>query len=466
MGDVADRLSDADALIWRIEGDPVLRSPILVIGLLDREPSWPRVLASLRRTVEAIPRLHQRVVSGPLGARPRWVDDDAFSLEHHVRRVRAATADGVRAVLDVAEPDVMTAFDPARPPWQLTIVDGLEGGAAAFVLRFHHTITDGVGGIGLAERLFDSTRRTGPRGVSDVSGNGQRAPRPDPDDVDWPDAGPRARRPGAAGAVALVRAGLDPVGVVLGGVRTARSVARLLAPARAPLSPILHGRGLDRRLHVLDVPLSGLQRSAREAGGTVNDVLLAAIGGGLREYHEACGVSVDALRITMPINLRKESDPPGGNHFTPARFVLPIDDPDPRHRIEVAGAIVRAVRAEPAIRLTPVLAWALGLLPAPLVQRAFAGMLRSMDVDAVDVPGLDAPAFLAGSRLERLWAFAPPTGAAMSITLVSHLQSACIGIAADLAAVEDPDLLATCLAHGFDHVLALAAEDLLSGVPA
>jgi WS/DGAT/MGAT family acyltransferase len=459
MGAVANRLSDADALIWRIEGDPVLRSPILVIGLLDREPPWPRVLASLRRTVVAIPRLHQRVVSGPLGARPCWVDDDAFSLEHHVRRVRAATADGVRAVLDVAEPDVMTAFDPARPPWQLTIVDGLEGGAAAFVLRFHHTITDGVGGIGLTEHLFDSTRRPGPG----IAPDGQHAPQPESAGREGSEP-----RPGAAGAIALglVRAGLDPVGAVLGGVRTARSVARMLAPARAPLSPLMHGRGLDRRLHVLDMPLAGLQRAARQTGGTVNDVLLAAIGGGLREYHEACGTAVDALRITMPISIRKEGDAPGGNHFTPARFVLPVDDPDPRHRIELAGAIVRAVRAEPAVRLTPVLARALGLLPAPLVQRAFAGMLRSMDVDAVDVPGLQSPAFLAGSRVERLWAFAPPTGAAMSITLVSHLQSACIGIAADTAAVADPELLATCLEHGFDQVLALADEGLVSGIPA
>jgi hypothetical protein len=198
----------------------------------------------------------------------------------------------------------------------------------------------------------------------------------------------------------------------------------------------------------------------------VNDVLLAAIAGGLRDYHEACGAPVDALRVTMPISIRKPGDPAGGNRFTPSRFILPVNDPDPRHRIELAGSIVRAVRSEPAIGLTPMLAWALGLLPAPLVQRAFAGMLRSMDVDAVDVPGLAAPAYLAGSRVERLWAFAPPTGAAMSVTLMSHLQSACVGIAADMAAVADPELLATCLEHGFDEVLALAGDSVLSGVPA
>lgn len=453
MGEFSDRLSDADALIWRIEGDPVLRSPILVVGLLDREPSWSRVQTSLRRAVDAIPRLRQRLVPGPLGTRPRWVGDSAFSLDHHVRRVRAATADGVRAALDVAEPDVMTAFDPARPLWQLTLVDGLEGGGAAFLLRFHHTITDGVGGMALAERLFDPTRRPGAAREPEPP----RAPAPATEGI-----GTRA----TAVAFGMARAGLDPVGTLRTGARTARSVAKMLAPARAPLSPILLGRGLDRRLHVLDVPLIGLQHAARTAGGTVNDVLLAAIGGGLREYHEACGAPIDAIRVTMPINLRKEGDAPGGNHFTPARFVLPIDDPDPAHRVELAGAIVRSWRTEPAIGLTPALAWALDLLPAPLVQRAFAGMLRSIDVDAVDVPGLQKPAYLAGARVERLWAFAPPTGAAMSITLVSHLQSACIGIASDLAAVQDPKLLATCIEHGFDQVLALAHEGYLSGAPA
>jgi hypothetical protein len=249
-------------------------------------------------------------------------------------------------------------------------------------------------------------------------------------------------------------------------VHTARSIAKMLAPAREPLSPILLGRGLDRRLHVIDVPLNGLRHAAKASGGSVNDALLAAVAGGIREYHDACGSKLDAMRVTMPISIRHEGDDPGGNRFTPARFVLPIDDPDPAHRIELAGAIARGWRHEPAVGLTPALAWFLGLLPAPVVQRAFAGMLRSMDVDVVDVPGLREPAYLAGAQVERLWAFAPPTGAAMSITLVSHLQSACVGIASDLAAVQDAELLARCIEHGLDEVLALAGEGYVSGVPA
>jgi hypothetical protein len=246
----------------------------------------------------------------------------------------------------------------------------------------------------------------------------------------------------------------------------ARSIARFLAPASEPLSPILLGRGLDRRLHVVEVPFDGLRDAAGAAGGTVNDVFLAAVGGALRSYHDALGVNVDALRVTMPISLRRAGDPPGGNRFTPARFVLPIDDPDPVRRAELAGAIVRSWRHEPAIGLTSTLAWALDRLPAPLVQRAFAGMLRAIDVDAVDMPGLREPAFLAGSRVERLWAFAPPTGAALSITLVSHADTACIGIAADRTAVSDPELLTTCVEQAFDEVLALAGRGRAVGVSA
>jgi hypothetical protein len=211
------------------------------------------------------------------------------------------------------------------------------------------------------------------------------------------------------------------------------------------MSPLLVGRSLDRELLVTDVPLASLERGAAAVGGTVNDVFLAVVGGALRRYHEALGATVEAVRVTMPISLRAPDDPPGGNHFAPARFVLPIDDPDPRERARLAGAIVRRWRSEPSLGITDVLAGVLNRLPRSTVARIFGGLLRSIDVDAVDVPGIRHRAYLAGARVERLWAFAPPTGAALSITLVSHGDRACIGVNCDQAAVARPDLLARCL---------------------
>ena len=81
--------------------------------------------------------------------------------------------------------------------------------------------------------------------------------------------------------------------------------------------------------------------------------------------------------------------------------------------------------------------------------------LEGQFVDVTNVPGLDRAAFVGGARIGRLWAFAPPAGAALSVTLVSHERTCCLGLACDQRAVADPELLATCLDEGLDEVLHL-----------
>ena len=448
------RLSASDSLMWRIESDPVLRSPILVVGLLDRSPPPDRLEAAVERAATALPRLRQRIVPPPLGVgRPRWEDAGEPSLAHHVRRVRAP-GDDLDSVLEVAQPDAVAAFDPARPPWTLTIVDGLAGGRAAFVLRFHHTITDGVGGIEIAHHLFDGSRN--PRGAATAPGT----------PANGSTAGDPPLQPEVGGAARLVRAAVDaarrPGDILATPVRIGRSAARLVSPSGGG-SPELAGRSLDRWLAATERPLERVRAAARATGGTVNDVLLAAVAGALSSYHRQQGRPVPAVRVTMPISIRRPHDPVGGNRFVPARFTLPIDDPDPRARVQIAGAIVRGWRAEPALGATDLIAASLNLLPRPLVTRLFRDMLRSIDVDVVDVPGLDRPAYLGGARLDRLWAFAPPTGAALSIALVSHGATACVGLACDRLAVTDPELMAACLDRGLDELIALGRPRSTAG---
>jgi WS/DGAT/MGAT family acyltransferase len=438
------KLSPADSLLWRIEEDPVLRSPILVVGLLDRSPTIDGVADMVEHAAELLPRLRQRIVPPPWGVgRARWRDVDEASLAHHVRRVRAPGGD-IDAALAVAEPDAAASFDPARPPWTLTVVDGLDDGRAAVVLRFHHALTDGVGGVALADHLFDRARHP-----TRVMASDHAPPLP------TPTIAPRAI---ADGALGIARQGIAtvirPLSTLTAGVRLGRSAARLLAPA-PPGSPELTGRSLDRWLGVSERPLPTVRRAADAAGGTVNDVLLAAVAGALATYHRQQGNPVPAARVTMPVNIRRADDPAGGNRFAPVRFTLPIDDPDPRARVRIAGAIARAWRSEPAVGATDVLAAGLNLLPAPVVSRLFASMLRSVDVDVANVPGLDRPAFVGGARIERLWAFAPPAGAALSVTLVSHHGTCCIGLACDRRAVTDPERLHECLEAALTEVVSL-----------
>jgi hypothetical protein len=228
-----------------------------------------------------------------------------------------------------------------------------------------------------------------------------------------------------------------------------------LAPVPEPLSPLLLGRSLDRHLDAIELPIAALREAAKLSGGTINDVFLAGLGGGFHDFHARLGHETPALRVTMPISLRSEGDPPGGNRFTPARFVLPIDDPDPVARARIARAIARRWRSEPAVGLTDVLA--VDLLPASVATPLLGSMLKNVDIDAVDGPGLRRPAFVGGACIERMWAFAPPTGAAVSVTLLSHLDTACISVLSDVAAVPDPGLLLTCLESAFDEIVSLGS---------
>lgn len=49
----------------------------------------------------------------------------------------------------------MQDFDRARALWEATFIDGLENDGAALICKFHHALTDGVGGVQIAMHLFD-----------------------------------------------------------------------------------------------------------------------------------------------------------------------------------------------------------------------------------------------------------------------------------------------------------------------
>ena len=452
-----DRLGPTDSVLWEIERDPVLRSPILVVALLDGVPDTARLTAAFERAVTSIPRLHQRVVPTPLRGGLRWEQDPSFSLDHHLRRVRAPHPADLRAVLDLARPILSGDFDRQRALWEAHVVDGLGDGRSALVLKIHHAATDGVGGVALAGSLFD----TDPDGTH-ISGD---------DFAPLPESRLRRLLDEASGIGALTgtiasstaQAIRQPVEFAREAVRTAGSVADLLRPIRRPLSSVMVGRSLTRHLDVIDVPMADLARAAHRAGGTLNDAYLAAIAHGLARYHELHGRPVPALRVTMPINFRHEGDPPGGNRFAPVRFEIPLGIDDASDRIRALGAIAHRWRDDPAIGFTEAIAAGIRLLPPAVAATALGSMFKAVDVDAVNVPGVPMPMWLAGAGIERLYAFAPPTGAALSVTLLSHLDTACIGIQTDGAAVTDPAMMTACLREGLDEVLAVGAPHPTSG---
>src|SRR5262249_19642865 len=134
----------------------------------DHSPDWDALVERVERGSRLIPRLRQRVVTPLLRAGPPyWSADPHFDLSYHLRRVRAPEPANFGCVLEIARNAAMAGFDRARPLWEYTVVDGLEGGRAAFVIKVHHSMTDGVGGMKLLMMLFDLEREPAPPGPCD-----------------------------------------------------------------------------------------------------------------------------------------------------------------------------------------------------------------------------------------------------------------------------------------------------------
>src|SRR5579859_6625366 len=151
----AAEMSAFEAVMWRAEVDPRLRSTTTSVLMLDRAPDWERLLAGHRWVVSAVPRFRQRVVVPSFSVgNPTWVEDPDFHLDYHLRRGSLPEPGSERQLYDLAQNLAITPFDKARSPWEATLVEGLEGGRAAYILKLHHATSDGLGIIQLLARVL------------------------------------------------------------------------------------------------------------------------------------------------------------------------------------------------------------------------------------------------------------------------------------------------------------------------
>ena len=459
-----DRMSDSDALMWTIEKDPLLRSTITAVMVLDRAPDPEHFRLLLDRGTRLVPRMRQRVRSNPLSiAPPRWEVDPNFDLDYHLRTVRAGGNRDLRAVLALAEPMAMAGFDRARPLWETLVVEDLANGGAAVIMKIHHAITDGVGAVQIAMVMFELERSASMGDLPetptvDVMSQARRFM----DAFDHErrrNLGIAKRLPGAAvGAVTGVAS--DPVGSVRRFGETAASIGRLAAPANVPLSPVLTGRSLSVHFDTAVVPLAEAKAAARTAGGKLNDAFMAATAAGLRRYHAAVGQPVEQLRVSMPINLRAAGDGEAtGNNFAPARFAIPVDIEDPVRAMATMRDLVAEQRAEPALAVVEPLARVLNRLPTSVTTGLFGAMLKGVDLVVSNVPGAPIPIYTAGAEIEAMFALGPLAGAAINVTLLSYRDDLLIGVNMDPAAVADPDLFMASYRGGWDEILAAAPEE-------
>ncbi len=159
-------MRNTDAFTWSMESDPRLRSTVVTVILLDRSPDWDLIRERFDIVSRELPMFRQRVVETLPPAPPRWEWAPDFDLDFHMRRVSAPQPGNLDGVLEMARLAAMDDFDRARPMWEATLIDGLDDGGAAVLCKFHHALTDGVGGVQIAMTLFDLTEE--PRTIDAV----------------------------------------------------------------------------------------------------------------------------------------------------------------------------------------------------------------------------------------------------------------------------------------------------------
>jgi len=452
-----DTMSGSDALLWTISSDPVMRPTIVAILLLDGRPDWAEVRARVGSLSEAVPRLRSRAVSrAPGRGRPQFVVDESFHLDTHLRRIRLPEHGVLRDVLDMAQTMATSGFDAALPLWEAVLVEGVDGERAALVLKVHHALIDGVGGLAVLAQLFDSPA------PARLPANRQD---PATEDPAAPSAAP-ATSPHRLGdlpdAVRLVDGAVDalthPFRTLGQLAAIGTSVARLMAPAGKPISPIMTGRSFRRHVEIIDLELPALKRAAKAWGGTVNDVFVTSVVRGLTLYHEQHGVVPSGLRALMPVNVRDEADPESGNHFVPARFVVPVHA-DVADCMAEVRRIAQEWKHAPGLAMSDVLATALSALPAPVARGLWGSMLLGDDFCITNIPGPPFRASLAGVGVQGIFAVSPPSGAALNISLVSAADRACVTITVDVAAIPDGPKLAGCIEDGFAEVCSVRLPD-------
>ena len=454
-------LSDTDALFWRMERDPVLRSTIVVVWVADRQPDSGRFENTLRGAVRKIPRLHQRVVEVPVGGRPRWVDDHDFDPAFHIRHVGAPGDGSLHALLDLAAPIAMHAFDRDRPLWELYLVEGMAAGRFGVILKVHHSLADGLGLMEMTAAMVETRPDVERREHAPWQPEGSR-----PSAASLAAAGVRerigdARRSlgRAAGSVgrAVAAAARHPVGAARTGLDLGASAGRVMQPTTTPLSPLLTGRSPRVCLDAVEVSLADLKAAGASVGATVNDAFLAAIAGAMRKYHERAGRPAPAIRVSIAVNRRDEStSADAGNYVTGARIVIPLDVADPRERIRRVHDITGATLGESSMPYVMTILGGVGRISGTGSARLLSAVQKATDLVASDVPGPPFTVYLSGAEIERIIPFGPRVGAAANVTMMSYAGTCYVGINTDPAAVTDTDGLVADLQAALAELAALA----------
>ncbi len=430
------RLSNAD-VAWLHMDRPTNLMVINSVLLFDERLDWERLTEVVRtRLVETYPRFRQRVVESRLRpGGPHWEDAPDFDLSCHLHRRGLPIPADVNALQALVGDLASVPLERSKPLWDMYFIDG-PGRGSAVIVRMHHCIADG---IALAQVLLSLTDASpsapGEHRAQPPAGGGQRD--------SW-------LRTAVGVPLAVLREGrrtatnpLHALELAEGLAADARALAKLLFTPADPSNLLKQGRGAARGV-AWSRPLSLAQAKAvaHAQGGTVNDVLLAAVSGALRDYLLAHGQEPQAIRAMVPVNLRARDRPAArelGNRFGLVFLTLPVDLAGRRERLHELKRRMDEIKDSPEGPVSYALLETVGLAPPELESRLVDVITAKATAVTTNVPGPREPVFLAGSVLRTVLVWAPTAGSVgMSVSIFSYSGKITVGAARALPARARP----------------------------
>ena len=472
----SEPLSNVDAAWLGMEDSTNL---MMVTGILTFKDvvDLEAIKEVLRKRFLKFDRFTQRIVSNrlPLTA-PYWEDDEAFDLNAHIHRIALPAPGDQKALQELVSDLMSTPLDFSKPPWQMHLVENF-GEGCAIVVRLHHAVADGIALIYVLLSLTDMTPEASlnhpPAAMTPKVESG---------------------RGGMVGALfkqatstlrttrRLTSRVLDEgretfnnpshaLDLAVQGTDAAVAAGRLIFRTPDPPTIFRGGLGVAKRAAwSKPIRLRDVKAIKNVTGTTVNDVLIAAMVGGLRRYLLAREQTVDNLnfRAAVPVNLRKKEEMGTlGNKFGIVYLSLPVGIADPFDRLQVVHKRMEQLKNTPEATVAIGILNAIGMSPSELQAQSVSMFASKATAVMTNVPGPPIPLYMAGKRIENLMFWVPQAGrVALGISILSYAGKVYLGVNTDAGLVPNPDEIIEGFYEEFDALLDLVRQIEEESTPA
>lgn len=408
-----------------------------------------------------LPRLRQRLAEVPFAAgRPVWVDDADFDIANHVEVVAAPHPGDDHALMTFVTERYSELLDRAHPLWHLLFITGVADDRVVLLERVHHSLVDGVGGVGIATVLLDVERDPAERAYPLV-----------PIAADEPSllallrdaVAERALQPGRVIGTALAHAVRHPTAAVSRGRDLVTSLSAASGDGwRAPRSSLNAPVGSSRQITFVRERLDTFREAGKPHGATVNDVVLSVVTGALRELLLSRGeflASTDTLKALVPVSLRAPAAAGAlGNEVAGLLVPLPVGIGDPRARLAAVTATTRRLKESHEDATSMAMMGSADMLPPRLLAQADRAIASQPFVNLVitNVPGPPFPLYALGAEMLEAFPIVPVAGnLTIGVAVLSYNGALNLGVTSDPETCPDAAVFVAGLHHS---LAALSAE--------